>query len=435
MVSANYNEAMKAIIGCLIIEEATADEIFGTIQPFHFADKILRQLYEKAYELHSKGRLDRLALLLDTPQYRSFIVDIVDTTPTAANYREYMELLLKEYALHEARSVALSIPKLADYADLAKIEEEVDKLKGIITAQSVDILPDMTAMYGEFLNMLDEEPDYIKLGFKSLDSRLYIKGGSYVVIGARPSLGKTALALNMADEIAKTRKTVFFSLETGLHTLYERYFTSVFDLDFKSLMDRKLTDGQKGEIMEKYPQVKDRKLRFCEAGGFTAREICARALKEGAEVIFIDYLGLVSGEGRSEYEKISAISKYLHVFAQKYKITVVVLSQLNRDTVWNERPDMSNLRDSGQVEQDADVILLLHKPIAGDPLREVIIAKNKEGETGEAVLDFDGAHQRFRETERAEIALKDSRKPVDKRIVPYNLAEKARQLSTQFPLS
>lgn len=429
MVSANYTEAMKAIIGCLIIENKTAPEILGTIHPFHFADDTLRQLYIKAGELYAKGKLDRLIYLLNTPQYRAFITDIIDTTPTAANYKEYMELLLNEYALYTARQTAIEIPKLADYADLGKIEESIDKLKGIISAQGTDVLPDMTAVYGDFLDMLDTTPDYIKLGFESLDSRLYIKKGSYVVIGARPSLGKTALALNMADEISKSRKTIFFSLETGLSTLYERYFTAALDLDFKMIMDRTLTEDDWRDIGSKYPQIKERKLRFCEAGGLTVREICSRALKEQAEVIFIDYLGLVNGEGKSEYERVSHVSKYLHTFAQKYKITVIVLSQLNRDTVWNDRPDMSNLRDSGQVEQDADVIMLLHKPLGSDPLREVIIAKNKEGQTGDAVLDFDGTRQKFLETERANLAIKKADKPVDKRLVPYNLSERARQMN------
>ena len=428
MVSANYMEAMKAVIGCMIIDNEKGAEILGTIQPFHFADDTLRELYKKASELYAKGKLDRLIYLLNTPQYRAFITDIVDTTPTAANYKEYMELLLNEYALWNARQTAIEIPKLADYADLEKIEESIDKLKGIISAQGTDVLPDMTAVYGDFLDMLNTTPDYVKLGFESLDSRLYIKKGSYVVIGARPSMGKTALALNMADEISKKRKTIFFSLETGLSTLYERYFTAAFDIDFKSVMDRTLSDEDWEYIAAQYTQIKERQLRFCEAGGLTVREICSRALKERAEVIFIDYLGLVPGEGRSEYERVSFVSKYLHNFAQKYKITVVVLSQLNRDTVWNVRPDMSNLRDSGQVEQDADVILLIHKPVGDDPLREIIIAKNKEGKTGDAVLDFDGSRQRFSETERANIALKKAVKPVDKRVVPYNLADRARQL-------
>ena len=89
-----------------------------------------------------------------------------------------MELLLNEYALYTARQTAIEIPRLADYADLGKIEESIDKLKGIISAQGTDVLPDMTAVYGDFLDMLDTTPDYIKLGFESLDSRLYIKKGS-----------------------------------------------------------------------------------------------------------------------------------------------------------------------------------------------------------------------------------------------------------------
>ena len=135
-----------------------------------------------------------------------------------------------------------------------------------------------------------------------------------------------------------------------------------------------------------------------EAAGWTAAQIKAKAIQLGAEIIFIDYMGLISAEGSGRYEKMTNISIDLHTMAQQSNITVVALSQLNREG--KGEPGMEALRESGQIEQDADIIMLLHVPDDDYPdERELIIAKNKEGKTGIIKLIFNGEIQKFAELE------------------------------------
>lgn len=128
-------------------------------------------------------------------------------------------------------------------------------------------------------------------------------------------------------------------------------------------------------------------------------QIRAKAAQLEAEVVFIDYLSLIKGEGKSLYERVTNISMELHTFAQQAKVTVVALSQLNRDD--RGEPGLTNLRESGQIEQDADGVILLFEPARAEPgvNRILSVAKNKEGRTGEIPLCFDGSLQRFREVE------------------------------------
>ncbi|MBE6988978.1 MAG: hypothetical protein E7432_09445 [Ruminococcaceae bacterium] len=410
MISDNYIEAMKAIIGSLIIDpEYCADDIFTTIRPEHFADETLREIFISAAKLRSEGRLDRLALLHDTPQYRGFITEVVDLTPTARNYREYRAMLFDEYKMHSAELSYERMRELRKVGDMDGIETELDELKGTFNASSLGSMYSSDDQFYAVMEEMGKESDYIGFGINALDKRLQAERGDYIVIGARPSVGKTAFGINIAAEIAKKYRTLFFSLETGHLKLAYRYIAAVTGIDFVKMRNHDFTEEEQAIFMEKYPETKGRDIHFVESWGYSAREICAFALREKAEVIFVDYLGLVSGQGRTDYERVSAISKYFHTFAQKHRITIVALAQLNREATRGVRPDLDNLRDSGQVEQDADAVILLHKPLEEDNMREVILAKNKEGETGSFALDFDGRRQKFFPSLRAEQALKNSR--------------------------
>ena len=411
MISDNYMEAMKAILGCLIIDpEYCADDIFATVKPEHFADDTMRKLYISAAALRSEGRLDRLALLHDTPQYRGFITDVVDLTPTAKNYREYRAMLFDEYKMHSADLSFEKVRELRKTGDMKGIETTLDELKGTFNASSVGNQYSSDDQFYAVMEEMGKPTDYISFGINALDSRLQAEAGDYIIIGARPSVGKTAFGINTAAEIARGRKTLFFSLETGHLKLAYRYIAAVTGIDFVKMRNHDFTEEEQALFMEKYPQTKGRDIHFVESWGYSAREICAYALREKAKVIFVDYLGLVRGEGKTDYERVSAISKYFHTFAQQHRITIIALAQLNREATRGVRPDLDNLRDSGQVEQDADAVILLHKPIEEDNMREVIIAKNKEGETGSFAIDFDGRRQKFFESLRALEILKASRK-------------------------
>ena len=143
------------------------------------------------------------------------------------------------------------------------------------------------------------------------------------------------------------------------------------------------------------PEDQALKLEVVSAAGWTAEQIKSKAVQARADVIFVDYLTLMKASGKTPYERATQISMDLHTLAQQMEIAVIALAQLNR--AGKGDPDMTSLRESGQIEQDADAILLIHWPDQEDSTRELIIAKNKEGETGKNFLRFDGKHQTFSE--------------------------------------
>ena len=154
-------------------------------------------------------------------------------------------------------------------------------------------------------------------------------------------------------------------------------------------------------IAECADPMKRRRFHVVEAAGWTVPQVKAMAARLRADVIFIDYLSLLRGEGKSLYERVTNISMELHTLARQSKLAVIALSQLNREG--KGEPDMTSLRESGQIEQDADVILLLHQQDSHEEdaqRRDLIIAKNKEGMTGKIELLFQGDVQRFSQLER-----------------------------------
>ena len=405
----NYYDAQRAIIGCLIIDpQKCADEIFEKVKPHHFCDPDYKALFEKAYELHNDGIIDQLVMQHKTPEYRKLIMEIVDATPTAQNYREYIAVIHDEFKLYRADELKEKLPELIRGGDVSSVHDALTEVQQLFEQTTVARSPaGVGELFMDFADGIDRHAEYIRFGFKGLDGKLFVEKGDYVVIGARPSVGKTAIALNIAHEISKKHKTIFFSFETSKEKLAARYFANVLNTDFGKIKNRTLSDEEKGNLLPAFAGVASNMIYFEEASGWTANEVCASALREKAEVIFVDYLGLVSGEGKSDYERVSAISKYFHIFAQKHKVLVVLLSQLNREGASKDKPDLVNLRDSGQIEQDADVIMLLHKPKEDDSMRELIVAKNKEGEVGSVPLDFDGSHQRFFESKRSSDIFKE----------------------------
>ena len=208
-----YYDAQRAIIGCLIIDPAIcADGIFASITEEQFSDPDYRQMFLTAKELHKDGRIDRLVFQHETPQYRKLITEIVDVTPTAQNWREYIAVLLDEYRLYRADKLREEMAQLIRQSDMAGMKEKAAEMNLLFEASTrVSSPAGIGELFMEFTDEMDREAEYIRFGFKSLDERLYVEKGDYVVIGARPSVGKTAIALNIAHEMAKKYKTIFFS--------------------------------------------------------------------------------------------------------------------------------------------------------------------------------------------------------------------------------
>jgi replicative DNA helicase len=257
--------------------------------------------------------------------------------------------------------------------------------------------------FRNFMDNIGVKKEYIETGIKVLDKTLKISKGDYIVLGARPSVGKTAFALQVAWEMGFKHKVVFYSFETSTEKIYNRVVSAQARINFGQIVNGTVPESDKPMVEYAMDGVLKNSFKCIEASGMTVAEIQASAVREKAEIIFIDYLGLINSgienKALSSYETVTKISKDLHTLAQRRKIAIFALAQLNRQGDEKE-PSLTSLRDSGQIEQDADAVLLLARHQDKDSVdeesgRALSIAKNKEGTLGKILFFFNGENQRF----------------------------------------
>lgn len=252
-------------------------------------------------------------------------------------------------------------------------------------------MPDMIV---DFLktHQFGQKTEYITTGL-GLEGTVRIKPGNFIVVGARPSVGKTAYSIQLALNIGRSgKKVLYFSLETGYMGIIERMIACAGSYEFSALQDNKIAwdtpqAAKALDILSRYHvDVID--------DVFTPAVMEAMTLAGGYDVLVVDYMGLMdAGEKtNSLYEKVTKISMALHRIAQKNGLLVIALCQLNRGGT--DVPRMEHLRESGQIEQDADVIVLLHNDAEKDEYA-AIVAKNKTGKCGAVPLWYDREKQHF----------------------------------------
>ena len=267
----------------------------------------------------------------------------------------------------------------------------------------------MREMLDDFFTAQDPDtpaPQYITSGIRELDEGSFTELGDVVMIGGYPSDGKTALALSMAYHMAKTHKVGFFSLETSKQKVRDRMVSHVAQISAQAIKRRALTEADWKLLAEKSTDMVKRDLTVLRGAGTTVSEIQAISQAYGFQIIFIDYVQLVVPEldrRANRQEQMASVSIALHTFAQATGTLVIELAQLTRPEragSWRE-PDMHDLKETGQFEQDADMIYLLFRPdpkdktLSQDDHRMLKIAKNKEFRRGTWPLYFDGDKQTF----------------------------------------
>ena len=306
---------------------------------------------------------------------------------------EWAKRIKENAALRRFQSLAVeSASALTTYEDLSEIYQQMGE------AMSLKAEEEDAWTYEDVLNdyvlHMDEKPVYIKTGLERLDEALHISPGDFIIIGGRPSAGKTALSLQIAASMAKQNYTVYyFSLETSKRKLGARLMANQIYCPLETVKNKAVSlneiDGQAKNM--KMP------LYIRSAAGKNVAWMKAQALRKKAQVIFVDYLQLIHETGaKDRYAAITAISIALHELAQTTGIVVVALAQLNRNpSKPGATPTNSDLRESGQIEQDADAIILL----SGDNPDKYLfrLSKNKEGEIGDLPITFNKQIQRFQE--------------------------------------
>lgn len=399
-------DAEQAVVGSLLLDESLAPAILAAVDLADISGPANRRILQAARALLREAAPVDPITLRDKlgPESAEYMVQLMEITPTAANWRVYADLLHEQATLARVQDLAR---ELADASTLEECRGQISKLGDLMaTGKGMDAWTMETA-YRWFMESQasDKKPEYISYGIRELDEGIYTEPGDVVIIGGEPSAGKTALGLMLAYHMAKKYRVGFFSLETGTRKLTARLVSAAIGINFNDIKRGTMDEAAWLQVARGGEDFTARGLTLIPAAGMTPTQIQAESRARGFQIIFIDYIQLVKPEGNpraNTAQAIAGVSRYMHTFAQSTGTLVVELAQLSRPEKsggWRP-PDMHSLKETGQLEQDADAILLLYRPKPDGELdpnktRILKIAKQKEGRLGTWPMAFDGAHQRF----------------------------------------
>ena len=398
-----YYEAQQGVIGSLLLDApAVAGIVMHRTQPEDYTG-VCRTIYDAARRLFMENRPIDPVTVRDMigAEYSETLRQLMEITPTAANVEAYIDLLLKESKLSRLRGLFTGLEKTVTMEDAQKLLSQANRIMG--GRPGVRVMT-MEQGYLDFHERQKNPANLIRWGLDRVDETLKVEYGDFIVLGGYPSAGKTALSIQLAWNQSKDRRIGYFSLETKPEKIVDRTVSAVCGVDFGRIKEHTMNEDDWEACAVRSPAFVGRNLEIIQAGGLSVVDIQALALAGRYDIIYIDYLQLIAPEDRrrSDVEQVTQISKDLHTMAQTTGITVCALSQLSRPQNGGgqeKAPGLHSLRQSGQIEQDADGVMLLYKEEPNNPKsrRCLKIAKNKEGEAGGiAYLVFDGEHQRFK---------------------------------------
>ena len=396
--------AEQGVLGSMLIDGEAIGPMLAAVRPEDFQRPENRNIFQAFRELYGQGKACDPILVNEYMggSYRQYLADLMELTPTAANAEEYARVLRESSRLWRLRTIG---DKLAQAEDLEACRKLADQAGLLLCDRSEVRKTDMKQGLKEFFlrHGGGQQKEFIRWGISWLDERLHIGGGDMVVIGGQASSGKTAFALQLAFHIARQKRVGFFSYETGNEKLIDRTVACQTLVSYEKVMTDKLEREDMQQIYEMRRELEEPDMEYLETNGWTVSDIGAYAMARRYDVIVVDYLQkiAVTSQGRylGDYERVSRVSSDLQQLGRQTGRIIIALSQLSRPGKDGLGPTMSSLRSSGQIEQDADVVLLLYRENEQDTesRRKLVIAKNKDGRANEGtLLEFDGDNQRFR---------------------------------------
>lgn len=384
----------KVLLGAILIKPDLAPYSLPDLEIEHFPVDLQPVFAALSGLWNAKGKLDAVEACARYPKQRTAIMECVEECEgeyiaiTRDRIEEWTQLVREQAALTQFQSLALQAgSSLTTFADLPGLYSQMGEAM-TLDREEQDFKP-IGELIDNYIRRLDEKAKYILTGIPVIDRYLNLSPGNLFIIGGRPSAGKTALSLQMACEMArKGYKVCYFSLETDPDTLTARIIANRLAISLSDVKAKTVPQSSLDDLAELHRLP----LFIRSASGKGAGWIKAQAQRMKAQVVFIDYLQLLTAsKAKDRYQQITSISIALHELAQTTGILVVALAQLNRNAA-HASPSTADLKESGQLEQDADAILLLS---ADKEQYQAILAKNKEGRVGEIPLTFDKARQRF----------------------------------------
>ena len=416
-------EAEKAVLGGIMLKNETWDIISGLVKEEDFHKEEHRLIYRTIHDLQDAGKpIDVITVQEaiegngDLPKLinsggKDYLTLLAKETPSVANIQSYADIIKQRSNLRRLIIAADNISKIAKESDASGSDKIIDEAEESILSLRDDLnrsagpqeVKDLLGpVYADIQEISESGSPLIGLstGFTAIDDlTLGFQKSDLIIIAARPSMGKTAFAFNIAENVARqTDQTVLiFSMEMSSDQVVRRFISSISNIDLQRLMRGQLADTDWQGIDKALSVLSKKKILLDDTPALSPSEVKARARRVKREsgdlaMIVVDYLQLmqVPGKGENRVAEISEISRSLKALAKELNIPVIAISQLNRavDSRPNKRPILSDLRDSGAIEQDADVIAFLYRHFYYDKSdldargkAEVNIAKQRNGPT------------------------------------------------------
>ena len=429
-VQPNDTIAEQAVLGSMLVDKDAVISAVEILKADDFYREDNKEIYAAMFELYSLGKhidmitlKDQLTLrgTIDKVGGTEYIAMLIDNVPTTSNIESYVKIVEDKSIIRQLIKAANNILELG-YAQTEEVDALVEKAEKDI----FDIMQSRNSKgYASIKEILVSTFDQIEemfqnknkvsgleTGFVDLDSKISgLNKSDLLIVAARPAMGKSAFVLNIATFVAKSLKvpTMIFSLEMSKEQMVNRILCSESEVDSMKVKNADLNSEEWLKLGEASGRLSEIPLYIDDTPGLSSAELRAKCRKAKLEknigLVIIDYLQLMESKNKSSsrQQEISEISRSLKILAKELSVPVIALSQLSRATESrvDHRPMLSDLRESGAIEQDADIVMFLHREdyynadTEKKNVAEVIIAKNRSGSTGTVELAWLGNYTKF----------------------------------------
>lgn len=425
-------EAEASVLGAILIDKDAVSTVSQIISANDFYNQINGIIYSAMLSLYEEGKpIDILTLTSQLKKNKiynkvesSYLVNLVNSVPTAANVEHYARLIKDISTKRSLIQIGSQIAEMG-FSDDQEVGELLNKAESSIFAisqrNSLRSFVSLKEALAESFDRIDELHKRgsglrgVKTGFADLDSTLSgMQDSNLLILAARPGQGKTAMVVNISQHVAVNEKkgVAIFSLEMSKEELVDRLLVGQADVDAWRIKTGRLTDSDFTKLSNAMGQLADAPIFIDDTPGITVSEMRTKArrlhLEHNISLVMVDYLQLVNPGRRydSRVQEVSIVSQSLKNLARELKVPVLAVSQLSRavEHRGEKKPQLADLRESGSIEQDADVVMFLYRPEdqlnAPTMQTKLLIAKHRNGPMGEIDLLFRGDRVRFYNVEK-----------------------------------
>lgn len=405
MVQSSTDLIEKTILACIYAKPKLIDETF--VKEEYFTNNYHRTIFKLSLEFYKKNKnLDFVLIFQEyqtylTDKFIGFITELVNMIPTTTIFNDYQEKLFEIYKnglivkyVDKFKKQEINQEELFDY---------LEKIKNMVSNKNYEFLSE-----DEIYHIITKQDKQIKLRLNTLSDLIKLTEHDFVVIGARPGVGKTGFALNLLEDVANRYKCLYFNMEMSEQQILRRLVSINSKVPIANLVNPE-SEYQKGLVKESVKEISNKNLKIF-TGVQTTNSIKQTIIRESKQehvVCFIDYVGLIAGHNnKSSYERITTIVKELRQISMNFDCTIICLAQINRNGEKDSAPMLRDLKDSGELEQSAVSVMLLHNENATKEIEkkvedlEVIVAKNRNGRTGIIKVEYNQFNQQIYEKRR-----------------------------------